>query len=108
MIGEIPQGLDSARRRAGADRHQVFRVAANLPDALGIVGCRDRALDQGHVVRARLDPAGRFEKIRNLHSAGELQQLVLEAQDRQLTSVAGGEFVDGQRRLGRTLEALDP
>src|SRR5262245_8207422 len=45
-VAEVPQRLNAASRGAGADGHQVFRRAADLLNAFGVLRSRDRAFDQ--------------------------------------------------------------
>ena len=97
-VGEVPQRLDAARSRAGTDRDERLRDAAHLLDPLRVVRRRDRALDDGEVVRPFDLGARRLEEGGDLHLAGDRQQLVLAVEQRQLAAVAGGELPDGELR----------
>ena len=65
-VGEVPERLDPARGRAGADRHQPPRLGPHLLDPLGVVRRGDRALDQREVVRPLDLAAGRLEEVGDL------------------------------------------
>ena len=91
-VGEVAQGLDAPAGRARADRHEDPRLPTDLLDALGVTRGGDRALDERHVVRTW--PAGscRLREVRDVEDAGELEQLVLAVEQRELAPVAGGEL----------------
>src|SRR5690242_450746 len=62
---------------------------------------RDRPLDERHVVRPLEHARRGLCEIGDLHGAGERQELVLAIEQRELATVAGGEFED--RELGPLL-----
>ncbi len=98
-VGEVAQRLDAAGRGAGADRDQVLRRAPHLPDPLGVVRRRDRALDERQVVGAFDRCARCFEEVRDLDLAGKRKELVLAVEQRELAAVARGELPDCQLRF---------
>ncbi len=91
-IGEIAQSLDTAGRRAGTDRDELFRGAPDGLDALPIMRCRDRAFDQRQVVGTADLAAPCLGEVRDFDSVGQGQQFVLAIEDRQLAAVARREF----------------
>ena len=93
-IGEIAQRLDAAGRGAGADGDQKFRLLAHFKDALRVVLRRDRAFDQGKIVRPLRDGARCFREIRDLDRAGDREQFILAIEQGKLASVAGRELPD--------------
>src|SRR5581483_4040989 len=61
-IRPVAQGLDSARRRARADRDQIAALLADPYYPARIVGSGDAAFDEGDVVRSRHGAASRLRK----------------------------------------------
>ena len=100
-VPEVAQRLDAAGGGAGADRHQPARLAPDLLDPLGVVGRRDRALDQRQIVGPPDLGAGRFHEIGDLDRAREGQQLVLAVEQAELAAIAGGELPDRELRPPR-------
>ena len=76
-IGEVAERLDAAGGGAGADGDQRLRLAAHLPDALGVMRRGDRPLDQRQVVGPLDDGARRLGEVGDLDRAGDREQLVL-------------------------------
>ena len=70
-VGVIAQCLNAARGRASADGHEHPRRLAYQSNALRIVRGRDRAFDEGHVVRSFHDSAGQLLELQDLHRADD-------------------------------------
>ncbi len=98
MVGEVAQRLDTAAGRAGTDRDEGRRLAAQLGDLARLLGRADRALDEEDVERTRRSPRGRLGELDDVDPIGDRQEVVLEVEQRQLASVAGGELDDADAR----------
>ena len=61
-------------------------------------GRRDRALDEEDVEWARRAARGRLGELHDVEPLGDLEQVVLDVEDRQLAAVAGGELDDADPR----------
>ena len=70
----------------------AFDAARTALYPLGVLGGRDRALDEREVVRPFDDAARRLEEVGDLDLAGEREQLVLAVEERELATVAGREL----------------
>ena len=105
-VAEVAQGLDAAGRRARADRHEPLRRGSHLADARRVCRGRDRALDEREVVRSGGVRAAGLEEVRQLHLAGQREQLVFAVEQRELATVARRELPHRERRLPREARSL--
>ena len=94
--GEVAQSLDPPGGGARPDRDQQARVGPDLLDPSGVGRCRDRALDQGHVVGPRHRGPRHLGEVGDADGVGQGQQLVLAVEQAQLAAVAGRELPHGQ------------
>ena len=99
-VAPVAQCLNAPGGGTGTERDEIPAVAANFPDALGILGRGDRTLNQRDVIGPLDHLRPRLEEVVNVDSPGDLQKLSLRIEQLQLAAVAGGEFVDGKAKLG--------
>ena len=99
-VAPVAQRLNAPGGGTGPERDEIPAVAANLLDALGILGRGDRALNQRDVIGPLHHLRPRLKEVVDVDPPGNLQELALRIEQLQLAAVAGGEFVDGEAKLG--------
>ena len=102
MVGPVADGLDPAGGRAGADRDERRRLAAQAEQLLELLVRADRALDEEDVERSGRAARGRLREFDDVEPLGDREQVVLEVEDGQLAAVARGELDDTDARPARS------
>ena len=74
-----------------------LRLRPQAGDLDGLLGRRDRALDEEDVERAGGAARGRLGELDDLEALGDLEEVVLDVEDRELAAVARGELDDPER-----------
>ena len=74
-------------------------MGANLADALGVGGRRNRTFDQRHVEWPTFNMARGFKEVRDPQLAGHGQQFIFAIEKRKLAAIARSKFEYGQTRL---------
>ncbi len=91
-VRQVLQGLNAAGGGARADGDEELRLLPDELDSLGVVRCGDRTLDQRHGVGAVGVCARGLREVGDVDRSGDLEQLVFEIQQAELTAVARCEL----------------